>query len=45
VSGRLELPSDISGVIYVDDANWQIEIAKEMKAAGYSVDFNKIVES
>lgn len=45
VSGRVELPSDISGVVYVDDANWQIEIAKEMKAAGYAVDFNKLVES
>lgn len=44
VSGRVELPSDISGVVYVDDANWKIEIAKEMKGAGYPVDFNKIVE-
>jgi hypothetical protein len=45
VSGGVELPSDISGVVYVDDANWQIEIAKEMKGAGYVVDFNKIVEN
>ncbi len=45
VSGGVELPSDISGIVYVDDANWQIEIAKEMKGAGYAVDFNKIVES
>jgi len=45
VRGRVELPSDISGIIYVDDANWQIEIAKEMRSAGYAVDFNKIVES
>ena len=46
VSGRVELPSDISGVVYVDDgANWQIEIAKEMKGAGYAVDLNKIIGS
>lgn len=45
VAGGIELPSDISGIVYVDDTNWQIEIAKEMKAAGYSVDFNKLVES
>lgn len=45
VSGRIELPSDISGIVYADDANWQIEIAKEMKASGYAVDFNKLVES
>jgi len=43
VSGRVELPSDISGIVYVDDTNWQIEIAKEMKAAGYAIDFNKLV--
>ncbi len=45
VSGRVELPSDISGIVYVDDTNWQFEIAKEMKAAGYIVDFNKLVEA
>lgn len=43
VSGRVELPSDISGIVYVDDTNWQFEIAKEMKAAGYAVDFNLLV--
>jgi len=42
VSGTVELPSDISGVVYVDDTNWQFEIAKEMKAAGYQVDFNRL---
>ena len=45
VAGKVELPSDISGVVYVDDTNWQIDIAKEMKAAGYSIDFNKLVHS
>lgn len=45
VSGKLELPSDISGVVYVDDSNWQIDIAKEMRAAGYVIDFNKLVDS
>lgn len=43
VSGRIEIPSDISGVVYISDSNWQIEIAKEMKAAGYEVDFNKLL--
>jgi predicted nucleotide-binding protein len=45
VAGKVELPSDISGVVYVDDTNWQIDIAKEMKAAGYNIDFNKLVDS
>jgi len=44
VSGNVELPSDISGVIYVADSNWQIEIAKEMKSAGYNIDFNRVFE-
>lgn len=44
MAGRVELPSDISGVVYVDDTNWQIDIAKEMKAAGYDVDFNRLIQ-
>jgi predicted nucleotide-binding protein len=43
VKGRVELPSDISGVVYVDDTNWQVDIAKEMKSAGYSINFNNII--
>jgi predicted nucleotide-binding protein len=43
VSGKVELPSDISGVVYVTRSDWQIDIAKEMKNAGYAIDFNKIV--
>lgn len=42
VSGGVELPSDISGMVYIDDSNWSTEIAKEMKSAGYDIDFNKI---
>ncbi|MCE1192399.1 MAG: nucleotide-binding protein [Acidovorax sp.] len=45
VSGKIELPSDISGVVYVDDTNWQFEIAKEMRAAGYEVDFNRLLDA
>lgn len=43
VTGNIEMPSDVSGIVYVADTNWQIDIAKEMKQAGYSVDFNKLV--
>lgn len=42
VSDSLELPNDISGVVYVSDANWEMDIAKEMKSTGYDVDFNKL---
>lgn len=45
VSGNVELPSDISGMVHVYDTNWQFEIAKEMKAAGYEVDFNRLLDA
>ena len=44
MSGSIETPSDISGIIYVDDANWQVDIAKEMLAAGYEIDFNRLLK-
>jgi predicted nucleotide-binding protein len=44
VSGDIEIPSDIHGMVYVTDTDWQISIAKEMLAAGYDVDFNKLLK-
>lgn len=40
----IELPNDLSGVVYVkfESGAWKYEIAKEMKASGYIIDFNKI---
>lgn len=43
VTAKMELPSDIMGVVYVSDTDWQINIAKEMKHAGYNIDFNKLM--
>lgn len=42
VDGNVELPNDISGIVYVSDKDWQIDIAKEMSDAGYEIDFNKL---
>jgi predicted nucleotide-binding protein len=45
VKGDLELPNDMSGVVYVtmDDANaWHYKVAKEMKNSGYNIDMNKL---
>ena len=42
----IELPSDIAGVIYTpyDRAGtWKHQLVKELKAAGYDVDANKLV--
>ncbi|MGE8681525.1 MAG: TIR domain-containing protein [Achromobacter marplatensis] len=44
VVGDLEMPGDVSGIVYVADTNWQIDVAKEMKQAGYSIDFNKLMQ-
>lgn len=41
--GALELPSDYMGVLYIpfDDAGgWRLALARELKAAGFSVDMN-----
>ena len=43
--GDLELPSDISGVIWepLDEGGaWMLKIGKEMKAAGLDIDLNKL---
>jgi predicted nucleotide-binding protein len=38
-----ELPSDIHGVLYIPlDANWELRLAKEIKAAGLPVDLNDV---
>lgn len=46
VDGSLELPNDISGVVYIrlDEASaWQLQLAKEMKQSGYDIDMNKLI--
>jgi predicted nucleotide-binding protein len=42
----VEIPSDFSGVLFVElDPNrrWHLELARELKAAGFDVDLNKLV--
>ena len=41
VSDEVEVPSDLSGVVYTNDKNWQFEMLKELKLMGYSIDLNK----
>jgi predicted nucleotide-binding protein len=45
VKGNVELPNDISGVVYIpmDNANsWKYKIAKETQVFGYQIDMNRI---
>lgn len=41
---EVEMPSDLSGVVYTSTSNWQLELLKELKVMGYSIDFNKLFE-
>ena len=40
----VEMPSDLSGVVYTSTSNWQLELLKELKEMGYVIDFNKLFE-
>lgn len=46
VKGDIEVPGDISGVVYENmdsKGAWKISIAKELKVAGYQIDMNGII--
>lgn len=42
--GRLEAPSDVLGVLYIpfDDGAWKLKLVRELRAAGYEVDANRL---
>lgn len=43
---EVEVPSDVSGVIYVkydDPGAWKLQLAKEIKAAGIEIDMNRVL--
>ena len=40
---NIEMPSDLSGVVYTDTSDWQVTLLKEMKQIGYAIDFNKLM--
>jgi predicted nucleotide-binding protein len=42
----VEVPSDFNGVVYVELAAndaWKIQLARELREAGYSIDWNKVM--
>lgn len=46
VKSDVEVPNDISGVVYVpldEHGAWHLAVAKELRNAGYDIDMNKIV--
>lgn len=40
---NIEIPSDISGIVYINYDNWRLDLAKELKTAGFEVDLNKAI--
>ncbi len=45
VKDEVEVPNDISGVVYIkmdDDESWHIKLAKELRSSGYEIDMNKL---
>lgn len=45
VDGEIELPNDISGVVYIklDEASaWQLTLAREMRQSGFEIDMNQL---
>jgi predicted nucleotide-binding protein len=44
VKGNVETPNDISGVVYISmDSDWKLDLAKELRESGYTVDMNKVI--
>jgi len=41
----VELPSDLHGLLYLslEDRGWQMDLAKELKEAGYEINLNKLL--
>lgn len=40
----VELPGDLSGVVYTSKSDWKTDVLRELKAMGYSIDMNKLFE-
>jgi hypothetical protein len=45
VKGEIERPSDFDGVVYIsiDSADWRTKLGQELQAAGYEIDWNKVM--
>ena len=44
IKGKVEIPSDYSGVVYInldESTGWQMGLIKELKGAGFNIDANR----
>lgn len=44
VDNGVELPSDLSGVVYTNTTDWQFALLSELADKGYEIDFKKMVK-
>nr|WP_262909123.1 nucleotide-binding protein [Chryseobacterium gleum] len=43
VKGEVEKPNDISGIVYISmQSDWKIQLIKDLKSSGYSLNTNEI---
>ena len=40
---NVEIPGDLSGMVYTTKENWEIEMLKDLNAAGMKIDMNKLL--
>ena len=40
---NVEIPGDLSGMVYTTKDNWELEMLKELNAAGMKIDMNKLL--
>jgi predicted nucleotide-binding protein len=42
--GEVDIPSDFAGIVWhsMDDTGWRLTLAKELSAAGYSLDWERV---
>lgn len=38
----IEMPSDLQGVVYTNQNNWEVEILRGLKSIGYNIDMNNM---
>ncbi len=43
VDENVEIPGDLSGMVYTTKDNWEFEMLKELNAAGIKIDMNKLL--
>ena len=38
----VEIPSDLQGLVYIKKDDWKLDVCKELREIGYTIDFNKL---